>query len=1111
MFAKIRELYLLRARAVLAVLWIGFLISLLFDPLTLSSHAENTVAWDIRLFWTLISLSPVFLLVFGHEAWRRICPLSFLSQVPKYLGQQKPDIFPKESWIAKNHLFIQFFLLATGVWARAVFLNSDRLLLAIFLTLIILSAMFVGWRYSGKPWCHYFCPMSTVQKFFSAPSGILESTPHRAPTPIPKSMCRIPMVNADDERSCVSCRSHCPDIDLEQNYWRELDKSGQSLVYFGYPGILLGFYWFQTYRNNGISNVINGSWTTQSVWQHTTNSDIVLALGCFSVAIGLTVLALSVVAKEWAKYRQKVGIAYSQALHEVYSSTVLCSFLSFYYFGQGSFKWLVPSAFIPVFLFVITGVALLWFSRTIHRSPNQYQQELITLKLRKQLDRLYRSGSEILRKILGKKKLVDLQENEIYWVGKTLNAYSAENSSMLYQSLLKPLLKENASAEVLFSSLASMRAALGVRDEDHHLILRKMQEGTGIKNGERIPLEDTLKTALYQKAIKTFPDLSAENLLELSIKLNIPIDNNSNLPSIKLPQLTVGKVIDLSISDGRKNAKYRARIEQISGHDIWVELSLNEASLPFKAGALVSGYCIDEHLDCAYRFLSRIKRKHLDKAQRILIQTPTELARTERRVFMRAALSFKATLTPLAADGLEDASIVADCLDVSAGGALFSVSSHYHFSLAQTVQLDFTLPDGRQMSSTAAVVRLDSLVSVDQRLFSRIAVLFVDMHDADQEHLSKIVFQYWSGLFIDKQQFGALTWKNTRLFRVDATVDEGGYVKSFYLKPHDGRRLPLFKSGQFLTFQLAIGQQQKIIRRCYSLSDSPRADYFRVSIKRAAAPKDQPLLPSGLSSSFFHDYVSAGTLLEVMQPAGSFYLDDKDMRAIVLIGGGIGITPVLSMLNHLTLGGFPQPIYLFLGFRNQAEHVFKTHLEAITAEYPQVQLIVCYSNPALNDQQGKDYQVKGYVTAELIANTIASLDSHFYLCGPPVFMKSITEGLIQAGAQTADVRFEAFGPASVTSCNHPELPVKKDAKITFVNAEQTYTWSDKPKTILELAELNGISLPYGCRAGNCHACAIEIQSGEVLYLKNPEPPPEFGACLTCIAVPKMDLVLVDPH
>jgi ferredoxin-NADP reductase/c-di-GMP-binding flagellar brake protein YcgR len=583
------------------------------------------------------------------------------------------------------------------------------------------------------------------------------------------------------------------------------------------------------------------------------------------------------------------------------------------------------------------------------------------------------------------------------------------------------------------------------------------------------------------------------------------------LPRLNPPQLAIGKVIDLSISDGRKNAKYRARIEQISGHDLWLDVSLTEASLPFKAGALVSGYCLDEHFDGTYRFLSRIKRKHLDKPQRILIQTPTELARTERRVFMRAALSFKATLTPLAADGLEDASLVADCNDVSAGGALFSVSSDYSFALAQSVQLDFTLPDGRQLSSAAMVVRIDTLLSADQRRFTRVAVLFVDMHDADQEHLSKIVFQHWSGLFLDKQQFAAQTWKNSRLFRVDATVDEGGQVKSFYLKPQDGRRLPPFKSGQFLTFQLAIGQNKKVIRRCYSLSDSPSPDYFRVSIKRAAAPKDQPLLPSGLSSSFFHDYVSAGTLLEVMQPAGSFYLDDQDMRAIVLIGGGIGITPVLSMLNHLTRGGFTQPIYLFLGFRNQAEHVFKTHLEAIAATHPQVQIIVCYSNPALDDQQGKDYQVKGYVSAKLITQTIATLDSHFYLCGPPVFMQSITEGLIQAGAQTEDVRFEAFGSASVASCNHPDLPVKKDAKITFVNAEQSYAWSDKAKTILELAELNGVTLPYGCRAGNCHACAIEIQSGEVLYLKNPEPPPELGACLTCIAVPKTDLVLVDPH
>ncbi len=1105
--ANVSERSLLRLRALLASLWGLLLVSLLVNPLELVG-----AAWDVRLFWTLIAAAPCLILVVGHEGWRRICPLSFLSQIPRYLGLQRQALLPKDSWIARNHLFVQFGLLAVGVFARAVFMNSDRVLLGVALLGVISAAVFTGWRYAGKPWCQYFCPIAPVQKFFSAPAGLLDSAPHRAPTPIPKSMCRNVQKDGPDERACVGCRSDCADIDLEHNHWRELFKPGQSLVYYGYPGLLSGFYAYHAWRTGGVQPVLDGAWVARSTWSGTTWTDWGWALLIFGTAMAACVWGLGQVERAWARWRKRAGCSFEQARHEMFSVCVLLSLLVFYYFGQAAFKWLIPVDYRALGFAMVAGAGFLWAQRSLQRAPAHYQQEVLAQRLKRNLARLFDAGSEPLRRVLGNRHPMELQDREVYWVGRTLHAFSAENSVTLYQTLLKPLLHPAPPAAVpsdaeLLTRLASIRSDLGVSEEDHHIVLNRLREGQGAQGTEHIPLEDTLRTALLDRVRAHYPQLSTTQEHHVLQVLNMtPAADGDSAP---VP--VAGMALDLSIGDGRKTLKYRAHVVRNNGSDIWVDVNEQDDVPPFKAGAMVSGYFVDAAQACAYRFLSRLKRKHLDLPRRLLLQAPGTLARAERRQSVRAAFSFKGTLTPLAQDGLEDPSLVAEMVDLGAGGALFYLDAHYVCQDRQAVQLDFTLPDGKQISCAACVVRAGVLQLADQRRVQQVAIAFADMHDADHAVVSRAVFRELSRLLLECGQLAPGGWRKARLFQVARVVDEGGGVRSFYLAPWDRRPLPSFKPGQFLTFQLGIGTRSQVIRRCYSLSDAPRPDYFRVSIKRVLAPADQPALPPGLSSNFFHQRVHQGALLEVMQPAGGFFLDAQDPRPVVLVGGGIGITPVLSMLNQLVQDDCVQPIiHFFLGVRNGSEHIFKAHLQAVAQRCPKLQLVVCYSAPTAKDQIGHDYHHEGRVTAELIAARVGQLDCHFYLCGPSAFMRSISEGLVRGGAAQADVRFEAFGPASVGDAKLSDLKVKTDAKIHFSNADQVFPWSDKVRTVLELAEHHGLVLPYGCRAGNCHACAIEIKAGEVAYLKKAEPPPEPGQCLTCIAVPQSDLTLVDP-
>lgn len=149
-----------------------------------------------------------------------------------------------------------------------------------------------------------------------------------------------------------------------------------------------------------------------------------------------------------------------------------------------------------------------------------------------------------------------------------------------------------------------------------------------------------------------------------------------------------------------------------------------------------------------------------------------------------------------------------------------------------------------------------------------------------------------------KRERTELTWSGKRKFRVveRRVENKDGNICSFYLAPHDGGKLPSFQPGQFLTFELAIPNQQSPVIRCYSLSDSPlKSDRYRVSIKRLPAPPSKKKqVPDGLSSCYFHDNIREGDVVDVMAPNGGFCLDTHSDRPVVLIAGGIGLTPVLS-------------------------------------------------------------------------------------------------------------------------------------------------------------------------------------------------------------------------
>ncbi len=238
-------------------------------------------------------------------------------------------------------------------------------------------------------------------------------------------------------------------------------------------------------------------------------------------------------------------------------------------------------------------------------------------------------------------------------------------------------------------------------------------------------------------------------------------------------------------------------------------------------------------------------------------------------------------------------------------------------------------------------------------------------------------------------------WNGYRKFEIKKKQPEIEGCHSFYLAPHDGKPLPPFLPGQYLTFELKIAGQSKLVIRCYSLSDSPNhPDYYRVSIKKVLPPRDDPEGQPGLSSSFFNDVLEEGNIIDVKAPSGHFYLEQRD-RPTVLIGGGIGITPVMSMLNTLCESEHNGEVWFFLGARNSSDQIMKAHLEALDREHENLHVCVCYSNPLDGDVEGRDYQHKGYVGADLFKKNLSSNNYIYYICGPPPMMESVVGGLYE--------------------------------------------------------------------------------------------------------------------
>jgi hypothetical protein len=513
--------------------WFILIGSLFYDPWTAALTDPQNLASPLRLrldpeqcvklrdvcltqtpyqigamvWWSVIVPSSIFiLLVFGHEFWRRICPLSFVSQIPRALGiQRKKKItHPKtgtvrfelvkisdDSWLGQNHLYVQFGLFIFGLLLRLVLVDSHRFALGCFLLFTIAAAVTIGYLYAGKSWCQYFCPMAPVQLVYTGPRGLLGSqAPKHQISGVTQSMCRtIDSQTGQMQSACVGCKATCVDIDAEKHYWDDMKKPQRRLVQYGYFGMVVAFGLSYCLYSGNHQYYFSGIWTHDDrlhqnpfaemfdagyhLYGHTIPIPKVLAVMitftvCIIAAYILGML-LEKLSRKYVRLHNR-SLSLVQARHLVFTLATVFSFWTFFSYAARPFINRFPSPIVLGFNALIMLVSSIWLFRTLKRKKRDYDREAMAGSLRQQLKRLTVDSN-----VLEGRSIDDLNPDELHMLVKVLPGFSEQQRRGIYSGVLQDcLMQKMVNVKASFEFCETLRRELQLEDAVHFEMLSEI-------------------------------------------------------------------------------------------------------------------------------------------------------------------------------------------------------------------------------------------------------------------------------------------------------------------------------------------------------------------------------------------------------------------------------------------------------------------------------------------------------------------------------------------------------------------------------------------------------------------------------------------------------------
>lgn len=343
-------------------------------------------------------------------------------------------------------------------------------------------------------------------------------------------------------------------------------------------------------------------------------------------------------------------------------------------------------------------------------------------------------------------------------------------------------------------------------------------------------------------------------------------------------------------------------------------------------------------------------------------------------------------------------------------------------------------------------------------------------------------------------------WAGFRALQVAAINQESDDVRSIEFASPDGCQLPEALPGQHLVVR--IDTKSKLITRNYSLIGGKKGRY-RIAVKREL---------EGVASTYIHTQLKVGDTLQASAPRGTFLLAEGSLP-IVLISAGIGATPLLAMLRSLAVSSSERCVFWFHLARDGAHHPFAEQVRILMARLDNGRSCVAFSRAEVSQRLGIDYDIDGRLDVDMLFNHGAPLNADFYLCGPSVFMASISTGLKNVGVLATRIHSEAFGPvvAAVpgTDAVPPHRPSVEgsEPKVTFTRSGLVVGWDASYGSLLELAEACSVPVRWSCRSGVCHNCESGLVEGELRYDPEPVDPPAEGLALICCSTPASDISL----
>jgi nitric oxide dioxygenase len=248
-------------------------------------------------------------------------------------------------------------------------------------------------------------------------------------------------------------------------------------------------------------------------------------------------------------------------------------------------------------------------------------------------------------------------------------------------------------------------------------------------------------------------------------------------------------------------------------------------------------------------------------------------------------------------------------------------------------------------------------------------------------------------------------WTGWRPFQLKQKVRESAEIISFYFYPADGGKVTDFLPGQYVSVRLFLPELNLFQPRQYSLSNAPNGEYYRISVKKETGAH---IRPNGLISNRLHDHIQEGDVVEISSPAGDFILDTAQPGPVVLISGGVGQTPLLSMLDYLVSTNSPRQIVWVHGSRNATVHAFREQIESLHAQQERFRRHIFYDT--LDESQPEDTAYPGVVNLNQLKEEAILPDAQYYICGPAPFIKKQFQDLTALGVEKEAIHYEEFGP-----------------------------------------------------------------------------------------------------